>query len=90
MEQTVEQLSEYVDVKHPTFAYMIKNFGAGLERLTKEQKMFIIYNALDDLAGFWGDEDFPDEIYRTVNNMCVEITEESDAIALIKFLAQSL
>lgn len=89
MQKTEQLLSEYVDVKHPTFAYMTKMWGDNLIGLTQEQKLFILHNALEDLTESW-DVDPGDDVYRLVNNMCVEISEHSDAIALIKFLAQSL
>lgn len=85
----MNQISDYIDTNIPVIATMEQKYGSMLQRLTNEQKIFLIFSVSQEL-----EENYlkvhPDEMYELSHRLSREITEEGDAIGLLKALVNAL
>lgn len=85
----MKPIGYYIDTKIPLIGEMEQSFGSCLQGLTKEQKIYLVFNLAGNL-----EDSFPYVHPANIEELCSkinkEISEESDAIGLMKALVNSL
>lgn len=85
----MKPIGYYIDTKIPVIGEIEQTYGAGLEKLKQEEKIYLAYSLtgyLESLNSYCHEG----EIYSLAAKIGQQLTEKSDAIALLKALVNSL
>ncbi len=85
----VNPIGYYIDTNIPVIKELERRYGSELQELTNNQKMFLISELSQELDINY-EYEHPLEIYDLSRNLKGGLSEETDMVALLKALVNSL